>query len=256
VAARELIARRLMVEADHGFPVLRGFVALGAVCSQLAAMLIGMTAGTHLRQSQIGAREVLYLNSRALDNPRRSMALDALQTSVLAQERVASLAMVELRGTLFPLDDVEVWSVVIGVALHAFLPRTAVELDVSTVKSTFGLDSGADLDMACRALEGRRANCEGVTRHAFGRAFQMLVGPRQRARRDLPPTTHGRKDSEGHNTARDPKENELETPIHNAWGMRNMRSIYPAPEKNHNTLSRCRISMVDSCLNRHDAWCF
>jgi hypothetical protein len=58
------------------------------------------------------------------------------------------LAVIEFLGAGIPLDDVEVPAVVIGMAMHAFLPCAAFELDFTAVEAAFGQYSISDLNMA------------------------------------------------------------------------------------------------------------
>jgi len=112
----------------------------------------------------------------------RGVALVARQTRVLPFERVSGLLVVKRVG--IPLDDGEVLSVVIGVALHAALAGSLFQT-IGSVQTLMGIEARRDLRVAFQASEGGLTGRKLVTRGAVRRAVQRLVSARQRSRRNL-----------------------------------------------------------------------
>ncbi len=108
-----------LVDADC-LPVCE-VVTLLAVRTQTSLMLILMAGRACGRQAKIGAAEILDSDGCALlcGNVRRIMALGAFQSCVLAFEQVAGVLMIESLDV--PLDQREIFSVVLGVTPSAFL---------------------------------------------------------------------------------------------------------------------------------------
>lgn len=147
----------------------------------LVEILVARNAGR--RQAEISAVQVLVLDRGPFlrRNMRSVVALIAFQAGVLALKKVSRVFMVE--GLRVELDQREIFAVVFGMALGAFLAGALRDV-VSRVKSAMGGQAAGDFGVAFQALEGG-LSAELVTTRAIGGSVQRLVRSRERARRDL-----------------------------------------------------------------------
>jgi hypothetical protein len=110
------------------------------------------------------------------------MALLALQPGMLSYESVTGLFVIE--GFRVPLDDGEVQTVVIGVALGAFLAGTGPDAK-REMQALVSREAGSNLSMAVEALEGGFASTQFVTSSTVRRSVEFFVGTGQRPGRNL-----------------------------------------------------------------------
>jgi hypothetical protein len=185
VQSGQQISRALMIEAGGLLPALHG-VAVSAVGAQLPAMDVGVAGGALLRESEIRAIQVLHPNAGMIEpgNDMRVVASVAGKTCMLSNQRITGLPMIEFRGRRFPLDDVEVNAVVLGVA-----PRTVFNgsgtFDHRRVIPVSRREALPDLLVAAQTLQAGRSGTENMARAAVGRPAQVIVRLRERTWRDL-----------------------------------------------------------------------
>lgn len=149
----------------------------------MAAMLVGVTCGATVGDSEINTVEVPYPN--AFPCVRRHVvcrvATVASDSGVLAQEQVAGLPMIEVVMRRFPFDDAELGSQVFRVAASAILvPGKAFHH--SGVEPLLVCQPLSDFRMAPSTPEFSGAQSEAVAGDALRGAFQTRVRLRQGAR--------------------------------------------------------------------------
>lgn len=105
----------------------------------------------------------------------RRVALLAGDGRVLFQERVSSLAMIELLERRFPVNEREILAVVLEVAAHA-IPAGGILHAQKRVVALMRGQAVRDFLVAIEALERRGAGAELVAGIALGRAVEGLVG--------------------------------------------------------------------------------
>jgi hypothetical protein len=185
VKARERIIRFRMVELTRLFPVRQIMAAL-AVGAELSFMHIRMAGHAVLRESQIGTREVLLLDQRALrrNHVRWRMALLARDTGMLIHQRIAGQPMVELLEGRIPVNERKIYAVMFEVAPHA-LTAVGILHAKLRVESPMGCQPLRDLFMAVEAFECWCARPELVAGRALRSAAQILMRLGEGAGRDL-----------------------------------------------------------------------
>jgi hypothetical protein len=119
---RQRVFRSRVIKAGSGLPAIRGMASL-AFAAKLSAVFILVAAYARTGKSQVGVIEIFYLNS----GPARGqdllsvMAFFAAQWRMFAGKRKTRLAMVQRLSTRLPVNQREVHSVVVGVALGTIL---------------------------------------------------------------------------------------------------------------------------------------
>lgn len=138
-----------------------------------------MTSGTSRGKSQVGTAQVLDFDGGALlrENPRRCVAAIAGQPEVLAFQNVSCLLVIE--GFDVPLDEGEIFAVVVGVTTGALLAGPGRDV-IGSVQAPVSVQPGGDLGVAFQALE-RRLAAEFVATAAVGVSVQKLVRAGQRS---------------------------------------------------------------------------
>lgn len=169
----------------------------GAVRSQLPAMFIGMAVRAGRRQAQQGMVAIPHPDGDALrlHDVLRIVAAVASQAGVLAHQRIAGLAMIELALRRVPFDDVEVLAVMLGVAAGAVFVKLRVLYHPRVISAAFG-NTGANLYVTTQAAEARRAGAEYVANAAFGWTTQLCMSVRERAGRYLCPGRTSQRENE------------------------------------------------------------
>lgn len=102
----------------------------------------------------------------------------ASQGRVLSVEQVTGLAVVEFIRSGVPFDDVEILTIVFGVALDA-LGRRRPGSHYPPVIAGPRLHAPADLSVAVETLKARCAESDRVARSALGGTVQLVVGFRE-----------------------------------------------------------------------------
>ncbi len=122
VKACQGIARLGMVELFCGFPI-REVVTTLAFVPKLALVRIFVARDAVLRQSKKGFGKILHLDERALigNHVAGHVALFTCHAGVLAFQHVPCEPMVELFLRWLPVNQPEVFPIVIQVAPHAVL---------------------------------------------------------------------------------------------------------------------------------------
>ena len=182
--ARLRVIERLTVEA-RSLPI-RGFVALRAVWPEAALVLVFVARSTRRRQAHPRVIQIFARQKSALrrSNMLRQMAGTTAHSHVFAIEDIAGLCVIESRRRRVPMDHVEAHAVVIRVALHASRSRRTRTWK-RRVQSLVLLDLRSNLAMALQALERRCPRGNLVALDAVRVSTEALVGPGQRAGRDL-----------------------------------------------------------------------
>ena len=119
----------------------------------------------------------------------RGVAPVAGQAGMLSGQGVSSLAMIESGRRRRPLDQREVFPVVLGVAARAFLTGPRSEI-VRRVQSAMRRHPGSDFGVALQALQ-LQLTTELVAGRAMCCSFESLVRARQGAGRNLRPCSSG-----------------------------------------------------------------
>lgn len=187
VSPRQPIAGFGMIKLRHRCPVIQG-MALLAVCSQPAPVLVCVAAYAGARQAQIGQVQILHLDRPSLGwrNVAGVMALLAGERGVFALQRVACLGMVEGFLGRLPVDQLKVDAVMLRVTPHA-VPAGALGSKNRAVIAGMGGDPPGNLVVALQALEASSwASCQPMATGAARRSFQKLVRFGERPRGDLP----------------------------------------------------------------------
>src|SRR5579871_1972717 len=163
-----------------------GVVALQAILAKPALVLVLVASGAGGAQAHPGVIQILLgeERTRCRSNVRRSMTLAALRGRVLSIKDVPGLGVIEALRRRIPMQHVEVFAVVIGMALDACSSGRAC-LRIGGVQATVRLQFVADLAVAFDAAETCRAGGDRVALRAVGRAVEAFVCLRQRARRNL-----------------------------------------------------------------------
>ena len=186
------IARLGVIEGlGNIFPIIEIVAGLALRAEpSLVKILVAGPAG--LGDADEGAVEILRLNQGAhrRGNVFRGMAFLTLDTFVLSFEQIARLFMIEGLGV--PLDDGEIDTVVVGVALRTSLAGAGGET-IGEVQALVGGEALCDLGVTFQALEGCFAAGQLVAVDAMGSAFKIFMRTSQRTGRDLSPGGAGQK---------------------------------------------------------------
>ncbi len=163
-----------------------GVVALQAVGAQAALMVILVAGGARGAETHVGAIQVLGLQNRPLcrGDVLRGVAAAAGGGGVLSVQNVAGLGVVESLRRGIPMDHIEVFAVVIGVALDAGLAGRAGQ-GIGGVQAVMAVDLGGDFAMALHAAKGRRPRRDGVALGTVGGPVKALMRLGEGARRNL-----------------------------------------------------------------------
>ena len=134
VKAREGIASLGMVEVLGFFPAFH-VMALGAFNAQLALVRIGMAGNAVRWLSKEGFVQILHFDQGAIrrNHVRRSVAFFAGQIGVFAFELIARQPMFELLFRRFPMNEIEVFPIVLQVAAYAVLAIRILHLHLEVI---------------------------------------------------------------------------------------------------------------------------
>jgi len=168
---------------DRGFPVGE-VVALQAILPKPSLMGIFMAGGARLGNAQKSLIQVLYLDKGTLGcrDMLGAMTSIAGQARVFRFKRVSGLFVV--KGILIPLDDREIFSVMVGVAAHATLTGTRLKT-VRRVESAARSDARGDFCVTLQTFKRWLSRREFVAGRTVARPVQRLVGSREWAGRNL-----------------------------------------------------------------------
>ncbi len=168
VQTGQRVASLGMVKLLCRFPV-REVVAGLALISELALVHVLVAGHAILRQSKKGLRDVFHLDERALvgNHVAGHVALLAGNVGMLAFQLVACLQVIELILRRLPVDQVEVFSVVLQVAADT-IPAVRILHSQPGVVAVISSKTLRNLFVAIEALEGRRAGPELMATRALG----------------------------------------------------------------------------------------
>ena len=184
VQSGQRIAGLVVIKLSGSILPIDEVVALQAILTKTAFVEVLVASHASLRDPEERLAQVLHLDLGALGGRDfvGGVALVACQTGVLAFKQIPGLLVVEL--ILIPLDESEIYSVVIGVAAHALLARAGRNM-VGTVQSPLSVDSLADVSVAAAAFELRLSATNFVTVCAVQCTVEILVRPGEGAGRNL-----------------------------------------------------------------------
>ena len=176
VGSGQLEFGRGVVEPPGVFPFRSRVTAL-AGGSQLALVLVAVTARAIASEPQIGAAQVFHKDAAPGfgRDARGVVALIAGQARMSALQRVAGLPMVELIQADIPADGDEVLAVVLGMARGALVVGAA-GLEQGGVQALVASQAAADFGMAGEALELASAGRGQMATAAMQRVVQSVVG--------------------------------------------------------------------------------
>lgn len=149
-------------------------------------MLVGVAAGTLLRDSDISMVQINHSNVLALSGRYMTgrVAAVAGDFGVLTFESVPCLPVIEVVMGRFPFDDVELSPQVLGMATDAVLIACQV-LGYSGVEAPLVCQPQSDFGVATKTFKLSLAQPEAMAGVAVGVALKTLVGMRERSRGDL-----------------------------------------------------------------------
>lgn len=158
-------------------------VARLAVRAQAPLVLILVARDATRGEAEIGAGQILGLDRRTFlrRNVSGIMALVAGQSGMFAFERISGVLVV--KGFDVPLDDGEIFAVMLGMTARAFLTGAWGKV-VGGVQSAVRREPGCNFGVAFQAFQGRLP-AELVAAGAVGRSVERLVRPGKRTRRNL-----------------------------------------------------------------------
>lgn len=181
---------------SHRFPVLE-VMALSAIRTEPPLVLILVTGNAGCGKPQKSFVQVFRFDGCAF---RRGyfvgiVALVARQSAVLPFQHVTGLLVVESLGV--PLDEREVFPVVIGVATRAFLARSWLDV-VGGVQSFMCGNARGDVGVALGTTESGLPSSNFVAGRAIGGAAQELVRTGKRSGRNLRGSRGRKPETDGH----------------------------------------------------------
>lgn len=125
----------------------------------------------------------------------RRVAGATTDTHMLSVERVSGLGVIESLGGRSPVNHLEVFTVVIRMALDARHTRR-VGAGIGGMKALVGLDLVGDFLMALKTLEREGLGGDFVAFDAIRTSCQALVGLGERSRGNLRDCRSGQRESE------------------------------------------------------------
>jgi hypothetical protein len=137
-----------MIELLGRLPI-REVVAAQTIIPKLALVRILMARHTILRQPKVGPGQILHLDERALigDHEIWRVTFLARKPGVLSLEFVAGLTVIKLLLGWLPMDEFEIFAVVLEVAVHALFAIWILELQLPVI-SVFCGEALSDLFVA------------------------------------------------------------------------------------------------------------
>ena len=187
--AGQWIARLRVIELGltrlahvNGLPV-HEIMALQAIRAQTTFVLIFMAGGASRRHTKIGSVQVFDFDGPAFlgRDVGRIVAFVAGQASVLAFEEISRVLVIESFD--IPLDQREIFSVVLRVAAGAFLTRARGNV-IRSVKPFVSRKPGRYFGVTGQTLQ-RSLAAKFMATGAVGGSIQRLMWPRKWSRGDL-----------------------------------------------------------------------
>jgi hypothetical protein len=178
------VVESLLIES-RSIPTLGG-VTPRTISSQPALVLVFVTCGASRRKAKVGVIEFLVLqqSTHVLVNVLCIMTVAARHAGMLPIQHVSGLRMIEGRRRGRPMDNREVRSVVIGVALNARGTWHACH-GIRCVQPVMSRKLACNLRVTVEAAERAGSHRRRMAASAILRPFQRLVGARKRPRRNL-----------------------------------------------------------------------
>jgi hypothetical protein len=184
IARLGVIELRLARLADIDALPVHETVALHTVRTEAALVLVFVATDATRRESKIRPAGILDLDGCAFlgRDAGRIVTLITAQALVLALQQVSRIFVVE--GLDVPLDQREVFSVVLRVAAGAFLTGTGRDV-IGGMQPLARREPGSDFGVTVQTLQ-RRLPAKLVATGAVGGSVQRLVRPRQGSGRFVP----------------------------------------------------------------------
>jgi len=167
VQSSQGVAGLRVIELLCCFPI-REVVALQAIIPQLPLVYVFVTRHTILRQSEKRLGKIFHLDEGALigNHVAGHVALLAGNVGMLAFQLVARLQVIELLLRWLPVDQAEVFSVVLQMAADA-IPAVRILHSQAGVVAVIRSKTLGNLFVAIKALEGWRAGPELMATRAL-----------------------------------------------------------------------------------------
>lgn len=108
----------------------------------------------------------------------------AIQPSMFTFERIPGLGVIETSDGWCPTNEREIFSVVLGVALHATLAAVGLT-EIGSVQTAIGSQPRVYFFMTLETLECGFTRRDGVASGALRRSVQALMSTRERPGRNL-----------------------------------------------------------------------
>lgn len=168
-----------------GFPV-DGRMAERTAVAEAALVLVFMASGAIGRKPEPSVVQVLGRQQRTgrRCNMLRIVAGAAVDAKVLAVERIAGLCVVEALGRRIPVQQCEVFPVVIGVAFDAGCAGGSGARE-GCMQAPVSLQFIGNFAVAFQTAEVGRTSGNFVAFDAIGRAIQVLMCSGEWSWRDL-----------------------------------------------------------------------
>lgn len=115
----------------------------------------------------------------------------AIQPSMFTFERIPGLGVIETSDGWCPTNEREIFSVVLGVALHATLAAVGLT-EIGSVQTAIGSQPRVYFFMTLETLECGFTRRDGVASGALRRSVQALMSTRERPGRNLRSARSGR----------------------------------------------------------------
>lgn len=185
VQTGQRVARFRVVELLGRFPI-REVVALQTVVAELSFVRIFVARYAILGQSEKRLRKILHFDKRALigNHICRRVAFVASNARMFSLQVVPGQAVIELFLRRLPMNQAEIFAVVVEVTAHAISSIRVTHLQLRVVAVLSG-EPLRDFLMAIETFESRRAGSKLVAAGALRGAGQRLVRFRKGSRRDL-----------------------------------------------------------------------
>lgn len=202
VLTGQRVACLRMVKLFCRFPIGE-IVALQAVVAELALMGIFVARHAVLGKPEKRSREILHFDESALlaDHVHRRVAFLASNSGVFPFQLVTGHLVIKLFLRRLPVNQIEIFAVVLKVAANAVFAIGIAHLNLEVV-AVLGGKAPGDFLVAIHALKGRSVGAELMAARALRRSCQRLVGFGKWPRRDLCVECRGRK-KQGKQASRD-----------------------------------------------------
>ncbi len=168
VQTRQRETRLAVIESLRRIPIHK-VVALRAIRTELSFVRILVAGGTNGRQTEETLLQIVHFNQWLYRSThvRGRVALAAIDLCVLSVQHVARLRMIKFLLRPNPVNQLEIFAVMLGVALCAGLL-----IGKGSVQPTPAAQFARDLSVAARAVEHCRPLPDDMAGSALRRAVE------------------------------------------------------------------------------------